>query len=541
MLIIGTDTAGQPFSLPPEMLTDTMAILAKRQTGKTYLGCVIAEEMLKAGLPFVTLDPVGRWWGLRSSADGKGPSPFPIVVFGGSHGDIAIARDMGEVIARLVVEENVSAIVDLTELSKTAWREFVRDFCLELLRINTSPRHVFLEEAPEFIPQRLRPDMAPTYEAVERLVRLGGNFALGCTLISQRPAITSKDVLEQIDTLIALRIVGPRDRKAVAEMFESILEEDQLPDLGTFKQGIASLPNGHAWVWSPEKLHCFTQVRVRARETYHPPTHKSAAAVKVVEARPDISALRERLAAIMPVPQEDTPAAAQCVGHLEQIQQLEADLQEAHAAQADASNIAKHWRSTAEQAREELQPIKDGLARLQRQLDGVDSLRTGLIALLGDSVAAGGPIPAVDEEAVYQRLLARFPTGGAPVIQVTPPEALQRGFEQRVVDRVVADVAELTPRQREMLLWLDTHDPVPLNVLAKELDGATHWSGPVSKPWEADKALLVQKGFISQSNKWLRSRLRDEIAERLANHPTADINGVYEQAIYQLAQERPRA
>ena len=58
-------------SLPADVVTQTFAILAIRRVGKTYTASVLAEEMMKAKLPFVALDPTGAWWGLRASADGK--------------------------------------------------------------------------------------------------------------------------------------------------------------------------------------------------------------------------------------------------------------------------------------------------------------------------------------------------------------------------------------------------------------------------------------------------------------------------------------
>jgi uncharacterized protein len=71
------------FALPAEAVTETFAILAKRGVGKTYTASVLVEELLKAALRTVVVDPVGVWWGLRASADGKRPG-LPIVgVFAG--------------------------------------------------------------------------------------------------------------------------------------------------------------------------------------------------------------------------------------------------------------------------------------------------------------------------------------------------------------------------------------------------------------------------------------------------------------------------
>jgi len=65
--------------LPLEAVTQTFAILAKRGVGKTYLGLVLAEEMLKVGAQVIIGDPVGVTWGLRSSRNGKADG-LPIMV-----------------------------------------------------------------------------------------------------------------------------------------------------------------------------------------------------------------------------------------------------------------------------------------------------------------------------------------------------------------------------------------------------------------------------------------------------------------------------
>ena len=62
---------GRALSLPLQAVTSTFTLLAVRGAGKTNLGRVIAEEMFAAGLPFVAIDPVGSWYGLRSGRDGS--------------------------------------------------------------------------------------------------------------------------------------------------------------------------------------------------------------------------------------------------------------------------------------------------------------------------------------------------------------------------------------------------------------------------------------------------------------------------------------
>ncbi len=85
-------------SLGLDAVTKTFAILAQRRKGKTYTASVIAEEFVKAGQPWVALDPTGAWWGLRAGADGSTKVGLPVYVFGGQHGDLPLERTAGKVI-----------------------------------------------------------------------------------------------------------------------------------------------------------------------------------------------------------------------------------------------------------------------------------------------------------------------------------------------------------------------------------------------------------------------------------------------------------
>ena len=51
-------------SLPSEAVTQTFAILAKRGVGKTYTASVMVEEMLKANLHVVVVDPIAVYGGV---------------------------------------------------------------------------------------------------------------------------------------------------------------------------------------------------------------------------------------------------------------------------------------------------------------------------------------------------------------------------------------------------------------------------------------------------------------------------------------------
>lgn len=252
-------------TLPLDAITETFAILARRGSGKTYLGNVLAEEIITAGYPAIIIDPLGVWWGLRSSANGEGEG-LPVVIFGGEHADVPLDERSGELVADVIVSERISAIIDLSLLSKSASRRFLEKFVAHLYRINREPAMVLVDEADSFAPQtRLSQDGMALLGAMEDLVRRGRVRGLGVTLITQRPAVLHKDVLTQAGVLIAMRMSGPRDVAAIDEWIRLHAEEEEAR---TLKKSLPSLTVGTAWVWAPGYPQELVQVKVRKRTTF---------------------------------------------------------------------------------------------------------------------------------------------------------------------------------------------------------------------------------------------------------------------------------
>lgn len=310
---------GDDLYLPAEEFIESVtAIVAKRKSGKSGAVKVIAEEAVRLGLPFVLFDPVGVHWGIRSSFDGTKPG-LKVLVIGGEHRDIELNRKKGAEVAKAIVEANISVVIDFRGEPKAAYREFIRDFSQELLRINNSPRLVIIEEAPELVPQKIRSDQAPTYDAVEALVRLGRNQGIGVVLVGQRPATINKDVLTQIDTMLIGRLLSPQDRKAIREWVEVWDLQDQLPE---FEKGLADLPTQTLWLWSPEALKQFRPVKIRKFKTLHADkTHLRRMGLLAIQpASADIAGVVEKLGPILKEaarPREDVAALRERIRTLE--------------------------------------------------------------------------------------------------------------------------------------------------------------------------------------------------------------------------------
>lgn len=310
------------FVIPPDLVTQTVAILARKRVGKTYTASVIAEEFCKAKIPFVVLDPTGAWWGLRASANGTGPG-FPVVIIGGMHGDVPLEPTAGKVIADLVIEHPGYYVLDLSLTNSNAEQDrFATDFAEQLYRRKSKhpePLHLFIDEADSFAPQRPFPGQQRMLGAFEAIVRRGGIRGIGVTMITQRPAILNKNVLTQTEVLIALQTTGPQDRAAVQEWVKSHGTKAQQE---TFMNSLAGLQKGQAWIWSPAWLDVFKLVRIRPRETFN------SSATPEVGARPiepatlagvDLKALQVKMAATIEKAKAEDPKALRAkIQHLEQ-------------------------------------------------------------------------------------------------------------------------------------------------------------------------------------------------------------------------------
>ena len=255
----------------PDSTTMTAAILAKKGSGKTYLGMVLAEEFLMSpglGVPVVIVDPTGVWYGLRSMADGS-PSSFPILTLGGEYGDLPLAHTQGKQVALLVQDIRPQPVIlDLSLMVPVEQHEFVADFVLKLFMLNVrSPLHLIIDEADEFAPQSLTGSrhQKRSLEEIDRFVRRGRKKGLGSTLISQRPAVVNKNVLSQIDSLFLLNMVSPGDLEAVADWLKlRVNAEQRIECLGQ----LANLSPGVAYFTQSGANPKFRKFAVRKRDTF---------------------------------------------------------------------------------------------------------------------------------------------------------------------------------------------------------------------------------------------------------------------------------
>jgi hypothetical protein len=271
---------GLVLSDPPEALTlspansasMTAAILAKKNSGKTYLGMVLAEEFMSSdsiSIPVVVLDPTGVWFGLRSMSDGQ-PSPFNILALGGRFGDLPITVKDGARSADVVnAIRPYPIIIDLSGLAPAEQHEFVADFIERLFTTAVrSPIHIIIDEADEYAPQTLSGHsrhQKRSLDAIDRLVRRGRSKGIGVTMITQRSAVIAKNVLSQIDSLWLLNMVAPRDLLAVEDWLKHGVTDSQRTEC---VNQIPRLQPGTAYFLQTGVSPKFRKFKVRRKKTF---------------------------------------------------------------------------------------------------------------------------------------------------------------------------------------------------------------------------------------------------------------------------------
>lgn len=247
------------------------AILGIRGSGKTFLAKSVAEQLLQHGVPPIIFDAIGVWRFLKVARKGNGGKGFPIVVAGGKEPDLPLTPHSAADIVRAAMRENIPLVIDLYDksLSKADWRRIVQTCFRTLLYENTGLRHIFLEEAAEYAPQKIMD--GETYAEVEKLVRMGGNASIGITLINQRAQEVNKAVLDLCENMVLMRQRGAHAIDSLEKFMDRIAPDNAREIANT-------LPNlSHdAWVFTSDsdKAVCTRSAPIA---TYHPDRKKPEA------------------------------------------------------------------------------------------------------------------------------------------------------------------------------------------------------------------------------------------------------------------------
>lgn len=260
---------GEGLKLPIDVVTAAGVITGQRGTGKSSTAVVEVEEADACGAPSVIIDPTGVWWGVR-----HGDRPLRHVLFGsfrGAEADLPLRPEDGPALARLVAEQRMSVVLGLRGWTKSAQIRFVAEFAEAFYLANHTPVLLVIDEAHRFAPARLSDSERGGYGArcqgaVVDIVTLGRVNGIGVRLITQRMARLHADARESCELVIAHRLLGKNDRRALGDWLDDL--DDTGEDVaGRLLARLPKLATGEALAIAPT-FGVLDDYRIRPKRTF---------------------------------------------------------------------------------------------------------------------------------------------------------------------------------------------------------------------------------------------------------------------------------
>lgn len=235
----------------PEAVFDQHIIgLGKTRSGKSSMMRLLVEHLLDEGKPACIVDPKGDWWGIKASADGKSAG-YPLVIFGGEHGDVPLNARSGAAVAELVATGNRSALIDLGGWMPGERTQFWIDFASTYFRAHKGRHWLVIDEVHNFCPKGkiMDPNAGKMLHWSNRLASEGLGKGIALLAASQRPQKVHNDFLTSCETLIAMRVIHKADRDALKDWVDACGEPEKGKEV---LNTVAQNKRGEAWVYSPE-------------------------------------------------------------------------------------------------------------------------------------------------------------------------------------------------------------------------------------------------------------------------------------------------
>lgn len=177
------------------MLVSRVLITSSSGGGKSWLLRLMLERLSKI-FPMIVFDPEGEFASLREIVD---------LVLVGADGEVPADPATAGLLCRHLVENRVSAVIDLSELTPTRRREYIANFLnamLDLPKRLWTPYVVAIDEIHEYAPNSKIKDECK--EAIDLLFSKGRKRGFCGIAATQRLANASPNVTAECKT----RIIG---------------------------------------------------------------------------------------------------------------------------------------------------------------------------------------------------------------------------------------------------------------------------------------------------------------------------------------------
>ncbi|MGB0768743.1 MAG: ATP-binding protein [Phycisphaeraceae bacterium] len=274
---LGQDENDQPINLDLDSLMRSRALIQGASgSGKSYLARLIVEQ---AGhhVPVIVIDPEGEYATLREL--------HPMLLVGhGQAVDVPADVNTAAALAKRLNENNVSAVLDLSELPLHQRRGFVRRYIEGLMSVSAKKRQpaiVLVDEAHKFAAQS---DKCESLEAMADLSSRGRKRKLCLIAATQRISKFHNDVAAELKN----RLIGGTTLDVDVKR-----AGDELGMTTARRRVLTTLPTGSWYGFGPSfearQVYEFVGGRVQT-------THEDAALAVVPPSTPDIQAIAGELA-----------------------------------------------------------------------------------------------------------------------------------------------------------------------------------------------------------------------------------------------------
>lgn len=234
-------------------LIDTrLLVQANSGGGKSWLLRRILEQS-HSRVQQIVIDLEGEFSTLREKYD---------YILAGKDGDTPADPRSAALLARRLLELNVSAIIDLYELSHQDRKRFVRLFLNAMVNAPKALWHpclVIIDEAHVFAPQT---GSSEAMEAVIDLATRGRKRGYSAVLATQRISKLHKDAVAEMNNKLIGRTGLDIDRKRAAEELGFTTKEDSL--------SLRTLAPGEFFAFGPAISDTVTKLSIGEVATSHP-------------------------------------------------------------------------------------------------------------------------------------------------------------------------------------------------------------------------------------------------------------------------------
>ena len=395
--------------IPEKILQQHVAVLGKTRSGKSSVLRDLVEHLLRKRQPVCIIDPKGDWWGIKLAADGEGPG-FPVAIFGGEHADVPINELAGAHVAELFATGNRPCLIDLGGWMVGERTRFWIDFASSLFKHTRGQRWLVVDEFHNFAPKGkiFDVDAGKALHWSNRLASEGLGKGIAMLFASQRPQKVHNDALTSAETLIAMRVIHPADRAAISDWIKGCGNAE----LGSqVLDGLAQMPRGMGWVWSPEIGFGPERIGFPMFKTYDSFRAQSAGDTRGLKgwAEVDLDEVKTKLAAVMKEAEQNDPKA---------LKHRIAELQR----QLSSKTVATVLPAAVHVNSEQMRALKEENRQLRADMRGVTQYADKLAAKLDriKSITLD-----MTEPPVFKAVAAPVKVGGSARFEAMPPPRRQ--------------------------------------------------------------------------------------------------------------------